>query len=231
MTGVEEMNKERYVVGGIAFADEKAAERAKEEAMRIEALNANINYDNPKAVASLYTKAQKNHVFQTPVGISYMLQLQEQLIRQGVEPDKIDPIELPTLTPGNENTVSSAPDNTPEEPFAEEEKKLEQPGAVTREGKILEAKLKAQKKIGQKQLDLIKTQWAVIAAMAVIILAMFIISLTGNNPTIINYRSKILNQYAEWEQELKEREAAISQKEHAAGAGLEQGVHSEIDTD
>ena len=58
-----------------------------------------------------------------------------------------------------------------------------------------------------------------------------IISLTGNNPTIINYRSKILNQYAEWEQELKEREAAISQKEHAAGAGLEQGVHSEIDTD
>ena len=43
------------------------------------------------------------------------------------------------------------------------------------------------------------------------------ISLTGKNPTIINYRSKIVNQYASWEQELKEREAVVREKEAQLG--------------
>ena len=53
--------------------------------------------------------------------------------------------------------------------------------------------------------------------LAVLVIVLFAISLTGKNPTIINYRSKIVNQYASWEQELKEREAVVREKEAQFG--------------
>lgn len=53
--------------------------------------------------------------------------------------------------------------------------------------------------------------------LAVLVIVLFAISLTGKNPTIINYRSKIVNQYASWEQELKEREAVVREKEAQLG--------------
>ena len=42
---------------------------------------------------------------------------------------------------------------------------------------------------------------------------MFVITLTGNNPTILNYEQKLQNKYAGWEQELTERENAVREKE------------------
>ena len=55
------------------------------------------------------------------------------------------------------------------------------------------------------------------AMLAVLVIVLFAIGLTGKNPTIINYRSKIVNQYASWEQELKEREAGVREKEAQLG--------------
>ena len=54
--------------------------------------------------------------------------------------------------------------------------------------------------------------WANIA-FVLIIVGMFIISLTGENVTIMNYRYKIENEYSIWQQELEEREAVVRQKE------------------
>lgn len=54
--------------------------------------------------------------------------------------------------------------------------------------------------------------WANIA-FVLIIIGMFIISLIGENVTIINYRHKIENEYSVWQQELEEREAIVRQKE------------------
>ena len=49
--------------------------------------------------------------------------------------------------------------------------------------------------------------------LAVMVVIMFLISLTGKNENILNYKNVITNRYAEWEQELTEREAVIRQKE------------------
>ena len=51
------------------------------------------------------------------------------------------------------------------------------------------------------------------AIFLILIIGMFIISSTSNKPTIINYEQTIQNKYASWEQELKEREAVIREKE------------------
>ena len=53
--------------------------------------------------------------------------------------------------------------------------------------------------------------------LVIMVIAMFIITLKAENPNMINYRTAILNQYSEWEQELNEREAAIKQKELELG--------------
>ncbi len=45
--------------------------------------------------------------------------------------------------------------------------------------------------------------------LVIIIIAMFAISLTSGSTTILNYETKIINKYEEWEQELDEREAAL----------------------
>ena len=58
-------------------------------------------------------------------------------------------------------------------------------------------------------------RWSVIInffAVAVI-LVMFAIAASGSSPTVLNYENELQNKYAEWEQELREREASLLQKE------------------
>ena len=49
------------------------------------------------------------------------------------------------------------------------------------------------------------------------VVAMFAMTLTSDSPTIVDYQSKLLNRYASWEQELTEREKAVSEKEQELG--------------
>ena len=53
--------------------------------------------------------------------------------------------------------------------------------------------------------------------LVVCVVAMFAMALTSDSPTIMNYQSKLLNRYASWEQELTEREKAVSEKEQELG--------------
>lgn len=45
------------------------------------------------------------------------------------------------------------------------------------------------------------------------VLLMFYITTTSKSPNIINYENALVDKYSVWEQELEEREAAVSQKE------------------
>ena len=49
------------------------------------------------------------------------------------------------------------------------------------------------------------------AAIGVLIL----LSLRSDLPTIVNYRTAIVNEYSEWEQELQERERVVREAERA----------------
>ncbi|MGN0379634.1 MAG: hypothetical protein ACI4EU_08595 [Butyrivibrio sp.] len=76
----------------------------------------------------------------------------------------------------------------------------------------------------KKKKEHLRTSLIFNIVLAIMIVAMFIISATSNNPTIINYREKIEDRYSQWdtqlkdkEKELREREKAIEQKEHELG--------------
>lgn len=54
--------------------------------------------------------------------------------------------------------------------------------------------------------------WANLA-LIIIVIGMFVITIMGENVTVLNYRHKIENEYSLWQQELEEREAVIKEKE------------------
>lgn len=49
--------------------------------------------------------------------------------------------------------------------------------------------------------------------LIIMIIIMFIISLSGSRPTVLNYKRAIENEYSAWKQELDQRESLIKEKE------------------
>ena len=56
---------------------------------------------------------------------------------------------------------------------------------------------------------------------------MFVITLRGSTPNVINYKIALTNQYAAWEQELTQREKAVKEKEQELGIGMDKTVTAE----
>ncbi len=82
------MNDE-MIVDGFIFGTASDAELAREEASRIEYLDANMNYANISKVMQLYDKALDTKMFRTPVGWKYMGKLKDILLENGYVAEKI----------------------------------------------------------------------------------------------------------------------------------------------
>ena len=54
-----------------------------------------------------------------------------------------------------------------------------------------------------------------IAVLAVMVIAMFISALNSNTPNIIIYRTELENEYADWAQQLSEKEEELRERENA----------------
>lgn len=52
-----------------------------------------------------------------------------------------------------------------------------------------------------------------VVALLCLVIGMFGITLTSTSPTILDYETKLQNKYASWEQELSQREAAVTKRE------------------
>ncbi len=51
--------------------------------------------------------------------------------------------------------------------------------------------------------------------LLIMVIAMFAITLSSDNPTILNYQEKIVDQYATWEESLDQREEELNQRQEA----------------
>lgn len=183
-----------YLVGGIAFTDIKQAKLAQIEQKRIEILDEKLNYNDIDAVANVYKKARDNRTFQTPVGITYMLRLYDWLMKNNYEGvDKMYVImEQETSGPNIDD--------------------LEK-GLLSERDELWKSRLESQKKKEKILAGKFRTSVFLNVVLAVLVALLFVISQTGNNPTVLNYKTKIINQYTAWEQELEQREQAVEEKE------------------
>ena len=53
--------------------------------------------------------------------------------------------------------------------------------------------------------------------LVIAIIAMLVITLSSDQPNILNYETALQNRYSTWEQELTERERAVREKEDSLG--------------
>ena len=183
----EQLQTEGVVAEGYAFLNEEDAKRAMNESKRILQLEEKLDYSKSESILLVYKKAIQERVFKTPVGIQYLKRMQNYLLgRAEIDKTKIPPIQLYT---SYEN--------------------------VFREN-LSPAKARVKpSEAGKKRNALLPFSIILNIALIAAILAMFFIALDAKNPNLVNYENALVNKYAQWEQELTEREQTVRDKERA----------------
>jgi len=178
-------DKTEWVVNGFQFGTQQDAELAQNEKIRIERLEEKLDYQNQEMVYAVYKKAVNNRVFRTPVGYDFLKRLQRILHDNAQE----DIANIPIY--GVYSMRESA------NPTIER----------------IQASRKPVKEKPKQEFFSRKTSIIVNIGLLVLVIVMFVIATTGSNPTVINYERTLQNRYAEWEQQLSDREQAIREKE------------------
>lgn len=177
--------KKEFTVNGFMFGSKDDVELAKTELGTVKYIDKKIENRNVDTILSVYQGALERKMFRTPVGYAYMHDLQKRMLSMGMEADKIPGIPI----------------------YQVYNNKYEQDDRPERTMQVPKKKRRDELKARNSRLVLVNI------ILLILVIAMFVISLNAKSPNILNYRSNIQNEYAEWDQELTAREKAVREKE------------------
>ena len=83
-----------YNVEGFEFETKEQALQAKKEAEGVRYIKAQMQLDDPEVVLRLYQKLVAQNVFETPIGMSFLSELQDYI--QANDPAMKSVIQMPT---------------------------------------------------------------------------------------------------------------------------------------
>lgn len=172
-------NIDKLIVDGLIFRSLEDAEIARKEIAKIDYLNERMDVSSPEKVLHVYNKILQNRLFKTPIGIGYLLEMRKYL-REEYEG------ELPIA----DIMLHTAYERNVREP-------------------ITNVKEKVKASEGGNKKDVIKISFLLNIVLMLLVAIMFVISLNGKNPTILNYEEAIINKYSIWEAELDKREEML----------------------
>ena len=197
------MNQEGFLVEGYRFFSREEAKKAERELAKVKILNEKLDEDNLQAVKSLYVKAVKQQVFETQIGITYLRNLQMHLIAEG----ELKPEELPLPIQYSKTT------------WEEENLRLREDyeASLVQARNDMDTEIKKEREKTRQLHDKCRGLVIAVAVLVLMVIGMFVITFTGKNENILNYKNALINKYAQWEQELSEREAQIREKEAELG--------------
>lgn len=178
-----------FRVEGYHFGTLEDAKQARLEKKEAEYFEARLGGGTAGNMLSVYNKILDEKVFTTPVGWEYVKQLQQRLRTLGVSEELIRPIPMYVTFVHEKQSVM---DN------------------------LVRERVKPSRQLSKDKKNLRKSVF-VNVVLGILVLAMFIITMKGSNPNILNYKKNITNQYASWEQELTGREKQLRQKENELG--------------
>lgn len=181
-------DKTDWVVEGFQFGTQRDAELARNEQFRIERLEEKLDYQNYEMVNAVYKKAITNRVFKTPVGYDFLKRLQTILL-ENPQPGE----EIANIPVYGVYSMRESANQTVE--------------------KIQASRKPVKKEKPKQEFFSRKTSILVNVGLLLLVIVMFAIATTGSQPTILNYEKTLQNRYAEWEQQLSEREQVIREKE------------------
>ena len=174
-----------WIVDGFQFGTEGDANLARNEKEKIKKLEERLDYNNPQIVEAVYKKAIENRSFKTPIGYVFLDKLHKTLEDAQVK-------DIPNIQVYGVHSLRERSEYISEKVKPSEKKQLT----------LLDIERKNKK----------KSIYLNIALVALVI-AMFYISFTGSNPTVLNYERALQDKYSSWEQELSQREGVIREKE------------------
>ena len=198
---------EKIRVGGFSFENKDEAEQAGKEVEGIKYIKSKTDMAGPEIMWRVYKKMIEQQLFETAVGYSYLKDLQEYLTTIPFIKNE-DILPIPVTHPRLEDSLKRQKREIAQKEHAREAQ------AKKRERQQAKIDKKALETASSEKLRI--SRWMNII-LAICIVAMFIITLTSDSPTILDYQSKLLNRYSAWEQELSEREKAVIEKEHQLG--------------
>lgn len=173
--------------GGFSFFREDDRKLAEAEQKKIDYLEERIDYTRPESILNVYDKAIQEQIFQTPVGLLYLKKLQDFLLKQPQIPkERIAPIPVY----GGERKAGA-------------------------QGSVEKRPLNQMKAAKRKEETAVRLQISAVLNVLLLlaICAMFFISLNSDQPNIFNYEQALQDRYAQWEQELTQREQAVRERE------------------
>ena len=195
----EDSGQAELIVNGIKYISVHDAAVAREEIKKMEYIKSRMNFNNPEEVNAIYEKMIDNRLVVTPSGYEFLLEIRNYLKGvPGIDQEKIRVIpteSLYTQRAKNEARAESRPASSPD--LKKELKK-------TRAG--------------------YRTSVIVNIFLVILVIAMFVIALSSDTPNMLNYRNTIENEYADWEENLTERETEVRKKEKELGI-IGNGIH------
>lgn len=182
---MDEKTKEEFTVNGYLFGSKTDVELAKNELNTVKYIDKKLENRSADTILSVFQGAVERKMFRTPVGYSYLHELQKRMAAQGMEREKIPAVPL----------------------FQVYNNQLNEEDRPRRVATVPKKKKRDDVVRMNRMLVLINV------ILIVLIIALFMISINASNPNILNYRNAIQNEYSGWEQELRERERVVREKE------------------
>lgn len=91
---MEQDTKKQYTVNGYLFGDLADVEIAEQELSKIKYIEKKIERHNGETILAVYQTALEKKMFRTPVGYSYLQQMQKRLAAMGIDKSRIPAIPL-----------------------------------------------------------------------------------------------------------------------------------------
>lgn len=176
----------RIEQGFFSYRNVSEAEAALTEQARIRRLEKQLDLNRPKLVLALYTKAVNENIFTTAEGYAWLLKIRQYLEERRAFLDG----DIPGI---------------PAEYRADRDKERQIDSLRGTLQTVREHNLKLKRRT--------VSQMIVIVMLAIGLIAMLVIAGVSDSPNILNYERTLQDRYAGWETELKEREAAIRERE------------------
>lgn len=194
----------KYKVGGFEYDNEQDAQKAAKELKAVEYILGQIKESNDEqAVHRLYVRLIDQNLFSTEVGLSFLNQIRDNLLKTGKFKEDELPVNNYSKKIKNDTNVSK--------------KKSDKPKKGSSANKVSSNEVSPKKEFSSKDYIRLKkiNSFLIVCCITLVlcVLGMFYVSSTINSPTILNYEEELLDKYSSWEQDLTEREEALRTKE------------------
>lgn len=198
---------DNMVIEGFQFESASQYTKAKREAEAIDYIKLKMDLSEPRTAAKVYYKLLEKGNLKTVVGLSFLKQLRDYIVAEGVVRE--EDLKSIIVTSGREGgDMENVGDETALELSGETDENEKKPFEDSDETK--EKKLKSVVLYYRQRA---KKTAIVIAFLVIIIIAMFIITLKSNNSPFADAEAAMQDKYAGWAEELENWEHELEYRE------------------